>query len=182
MRQVNQRVALRARLAPLSPMESLEYIEHRLLASGASELTQIMSPSAAWRIAEAAEGIKSVSNILADTVLIAGLGYLFQRDHSVGPAVVTALREQTWQAGVEIDDLSFGPIAVVQRFQDRPDHFGRVVLVSAVVRQREPGGIYGYRWGGCLPRPHLHPLAITRCTCLISHQCSQSPLHGIGGG
>jgi general secretion pathway protein A len=74
MRQVNQRVALRARLAPLSPMESLEYIEHRLLASGASELTQIMSPSAAWRIAEAADGIPRVINILADNVLIAGLG------------------------------------------------------------------------------------------------------------
>jgi len=74
MRQVNQRVALRARLAPLSPSESLEYIEHRLLESGASELGQIMSPSAAWRIAEAAEGIPRRINILADNVLIAGLG------------------------------------------------------------------------------------------------------------
>src|ERR1700676_1789035 len=74
MRQVNQRVALRARLAPLGLSESIEYIEHRLLASGAEDLTQILSPSAAWRIAEAARGIPRAINILADNVLIAGLG------------------------------------------------------------------------------------------------------------
>ena len=74
MRQVNQRVALRARLAPLSLNESIEYIEHRLLASGADDLTQILSPSAAWRIAEAGGGIPRAINILADNVLIAGLG------------------------------------------------------------------------------------------------------------
>lgn len=74
MRQVNQRVALRARLAPLSLNESVEYIEHRLLMSGATDLLQILSPGAAWRIAEAAGGIPRVINILADNVLIAGLG------------------------------------------------------------------------------------------------------------
>jgi general secretion pathway protein A len=74
MRQVNQRVALRARLAPLGLTESMEYIEHRLLASGAEDLTQILSPSAAWRIAEAANGLPRAINILADNVLIAGLG------------------------------------------------------------------------------------------------------------
>jgi general secretion pathway protein A len=74
MRQVNQRVALRARLAPLGLEESIEYIEHRLLASGAAELTQILSPTAAWRIAEAARGLPRAINILADNVLIAGLG------------------------------------------------------------------------------------------------------------
>jgi general secretion pathway protein A len=74
MRQVNQRVALRARLAPLGSDESIEYIEHRLLASGAQDLTQILSPAAAARIAEAANGIPRTINILADNVLIAGLG------------------------------------------------------------------------------------------------------------
>jgi general secretion pathway protein A len=74
MRQVNQRVAMRARLAPLSLTESLEYIEHRLLASGAEDLSQVMSPTAAWRIAEAADGFPRAINILADNVLIAGLG------------------------------------------------------------------------------------------------------------
>jgi general secretion pathway protein A len=74
MRQVSQRVALRARLAPLGLVESIEYIEHRLMASGAEDLMQILSPSAAWRIAEAARGIPRAINILADNVLIAGFG------------------------------------------------------------------------------------------------------------
>jgi hypothetical protein len=59
---------------PLTLSESLEYIEHRLLASGAEDLSQIMSPTAAWHIAEAAAGIPRAINILADNVLIAGLG------------------------------------------------------------------------------------------------------------
>ncbi len=74
MRQVNQRVALRARLAPLNLTESVEYIEHRLLASGADDLMQILTPRAAWRVAEAANGIPRAINILADNVLIAGFG------------------------------------------------------------------------------------------------------------
>src|SRR5712692_4207071 len=74
MRQVNQRVALRARLGAFSVEESFEYIEHRLRVSGAVDITQVMSPSAAWLIAEAAGGIPRVINILADNALIAGFG------------------------------------------------------------------------------------------------------------
>ncbi len=74
MRQVNQRVALRARLAAFGVEESFEYIGHRLRASGAAELAQVMSPSAAWLIAEAAGGIPRTINILADNALIAGFG------------------------------------------------------------------------------------------------------------
>jgi general secretion pathway protein A len=74
MRQVNQRVALRARLAALSVEESFAYIDHRLRVSGASEMEQVMSPSAAWLIAEAAGGVPRVINILADNALIAGFG------------------------------------------------------------------------------------------------------------
>src|SRR5215813_12366964 len=74
MRQVNQRVALRARLAPLSFEQSVEYIEQRLLGCGAYHYAQVLSPSAAEYIAEAAGGIPRVINILADNVLIAGFG------------------------------------------------------------------------------------------------------------
>jgi general secretion pathway protein A len=74
MRQVNQRVALRARITPLGFEQSLEYIEQRLLACGAYHYAQVLSPSACERIAEAAGGIPRVINILADNVLIAGFG------------------------------------------------------------------------------------------------------------
>jgi general secretion pathway protein A len=74
MRQVAQRVALRARLAPLDLEESFEYLDHRLRVSGAADLAQVMSPSAAWLIAEAGGGIPRCLNILADNALIAGFG------------------------------------------------------------------------------------------------------------
>ena len=74
MRQVAQRVALRARLRLLSFEEGLEYVEHRLLESGANDIGQVMSPSTAWLIVEASGGIPRVINILADNVLIAGFG------------------------------------------------------------------------------------------------------------
>jgi general secretion pathway protein A len=74
MRQVNQRVALRARLGAFGVEESVDYIEHRLRVSGAGDIAQVMSPSAAWLIAEAAGGIPRRINILADNALIAGFG------------------------------------------------------------------------------------------------------------
>jgi type II secretory pathway predicted ATPase ExeA len=74
MRQVAQRVALRARLAALSPEESIDYVEYRLVACGARELGQVLSESAAWTIVEESGGIPRRINILADNVLIAGFG------------------------------------------------------------------------------------------------------------
>lgn len=111
MRQVNQRVALRARLAPLGLNESIEYIEHRLLASGAEDLTQILSPSAAWRIAEAANGLPRAINILADNVLIAGLG---AGQRPVGAWLAdNAIREFVAKSGVA------SPVRARRRFWGR---------------------------------------------------------------
>ncbi len=84
-------------------------------------------------------------------VMIAGVGYTNLRDLSVGPVLVPRLREMEWPSDVDVDDWSFGPIAVVQRLEDRPGHYDRIVLVSAVGRGREPGGVYCYRWRGDLP-------------------------------
>jgi general secretion pathway protein A len=111
MRQVNQRVALRARLAPLGLTESIEYIEHRLLASGAEDLMQILSPSAAWRIAEAANGLPRAINILADNVLIAGLG---AGQRPVGAWLAdNAIREFVAKSGVA------SPVRTRRRFWGR---------------------------------------------------------------
>jgi hydrogenase maturation protease len=84
-------------------------------------------------------------------ILVAGVGYQFLRDLSVGPALVPMLRELSWPEHVEIEDLSFGPIAVVQRFEDRTEPYQRIVVVSSVERGREPGRVYCYRWSGELP-------------------------------
>lgn len=84
-------------------------------------------------------------------VLIAGVGYQNLRDLSVGPAIVPLLRDLAWPVGVEVDDLSFGPIAVVQRLQDRPGYYERIVLVASVQRGRRAGQVTCYRWGGQVP-------------------------------
>jgi hydrogenase maturation protease len=86
-------------------------------------------------------------------VMVAGVGYTNLRDLSLGPVLVPRLRDLDWPDGIEVDDLSFGPIAVVLRLRDRPDYYQRMVLVSAVERGRAPGGPYCYRWTGELPDP-----------------------------
>ncbi|HEY1796691.1 MAG TPA: AAA family ATPase [Stellaceae bacterium] len=74
MRQVAQRIALRARLGALSLEESVDYLAYRLVACGARDLGQALSATAAATIAQAAGGIPRRINILADNVLIAGFG------------------------------------------------------------------------------------------------------------
>lgn len=84
-------------------------------------------------------------------VLIAAVGYRNLRDMSVAHEVLPALQQMEWPPEVEFDDLSFGPIAIVQRFQAQPGYFDRLVLISAVERGRPPGSVHRYRWAGDLP-------------------------------
>ncbi|HEV2072140.1 MAG TPA: hydrogenase maturation protease [Thermomicrobiales bacterium] len=84
-------------------------------------------------------------------VLIAGVGYPFLRDLSIGPVLVEGLRQLEWPAGIEVDDWSFNPIAIVQRMEERSEPYDRIVFLSGVERGREPGRVYRYRWQGELP-------------------------------
>jgi type II secretory pathway predicted ATPase ExeA len=74
LRQVRERIAIRARIAPLTKTESEEYIDHRLnLVS--REPRAVFSKQALDRIVKSANGIPRRLNILCDAVLIAGFGY-----------------------------------------------------------------------------------------------------------
>ena len=84
-------------------------------------------------------------------VLVGGVGYRNLRDGSVGPWVADTLAEQA-PNGVEVEDLSYGPVQILHNLQDRPP-YDRLVLVGAVSRGREPGTVERYRWGGELPPP-----------------------------
>ena len=64
-------------------------------------------------------------------VLIGGVGYRNLRDHSAGVKVTDALAAWAWPAGVIIEDLSYNPIAVVQRLEDDRGVFERIVLVDS---------------------------------------------------
>lgn len=90
-------------------------------------------------------------------VLIAGVGYRNLRDHSVGPLMVDRLAGRAFggTADVRVEDLSFGPIAVVQRLEDDlPENpFDLAIFVAGYPRAplREPGALACYRWDGVLP-------------------------------
>jgi len=77
--------------------------------------------------------------------LVAGVGYRNLRDLSFGPLVVDRLRTFAWPPEVEIEDLSYGPISAVHRFQECPAV--RMVLIGATRRNRVPGRLYRFRPG-----------------------------------
>lgn len=84
-------------------------------------------------------------------ILIGCVGHPFLRDTSVGPTLVPALKDMDWPDGVEIYDIHFGPIHAVQWLEETPGYFNRVVFLSAVKRDREPGSVCLYRWDHALP-------------------------------
>ena len=97
-------------------------------------------------------------------VIVAGIGYRNLRDHSIGCEVVDRLATQPWGADIVVEDLSYNPIAVVQRLQDEaPAHrFQRAVIVAAVERAgRAPGTVTAYRWDGGLPSDDEIQRAVT---------------------
>ncbi len=88
----------------------------------------------------------------AARTLIGGVGYRFTRDLSFGPLVIDRLRRESWPDGVEIEDLSYAPIAIVQRWTEEPP--SRLILVGAVARGDRPAGtICHYCPTGVLPDP-----------------------------
>lgn len=84
--------------------------------------------------------------------LVGGVGYSNLRDLSLGPVLTAQLAGMDWPHDVQIDeDLSYGPIAIVQRFQALEKPYERIVLISAVSRGRSTGTITVYKWSGEMP-------------------------------
>ena len=74
LRQVRERIVLRARIAPLTKTESEDYIDHRL-SLVRREPRAVFSKQALDRIVKSANGIPRRLNILCDSALITGFGY-----------------------------------------------------------------------------------------------------------
>lgn len=73
LRQLRQRLAVRATLHPFTAKESHDYIDHRLSRAGGST-KKIFSARAVRRIVRYAKGFPRMLNILCDNALIAGYG------------------------------------------------------------------------------------------------------------
>ncbi|MBA3648699.1 MAG: hypothetical protein H0W62_09130 [Chitinophagales bacterium] len=93
-------------------------------------------------------------------VFIGTVGYHNLSNHSIGSALLPKLQKMNWGKGVEVDELNWGPIAIVQKFQSLPTQYDRVILLSAIERPgRKIGDITVFKWKGKLPDEEL----IQRC-------------------
>ena len=84
-------------------------------------------------------------------VLVGTLGYHFLRDYSLGPKLLPELRALDWPPGVEVDELNWGPIAIVYQFETLAVPYERVVILTATARGRPAGTLTLFRWQGTLP-------------------------------
>jgi hypothetical protein len=84
-------------------------------------------------------------------VVIGIVGYYgFVRGYPLGPELMERLRALAWPAGVEIHEMNWGPVAIVQDFQARPasEALERVVLIGALDRGAPRGTVSCRRWAG----------------------------------
>ena len=84
-------------------------------------------------------------------VLVGTIGYENLRDFSIGPKLLPELRAIDWLPRVDVEELNWGPIAIVQNFEAMTTPYDRVVILAANRRGRPTGTITTYRWGGGLP-------------------------------
>lgn len=90
LRQLRQRITVRYHLKPLSRVEVAQYIQHRLLVSGAKD-APYFTPMAIWRIYRYSGGIPRLVNALSDKCLLAG--YVQQKDQIDYRTVGYAIQE-----------------------------------------------------------------------------------------
>jgi hydrogenase maturation protease len=87
-------------------------------------------------------------------ILVAGVGYMHLSDLSFGPMMVERLQTMDWPEGVRVEDFSYGPMAILEWFEESPGkRFDRAIFIGAEGRGREPGTLSAYEWLAELPPP-----------------------------
>lgn len=84
LRQLKQRIAVRATLRTLTPLESVAYIRHRFERAG-GDFHGVFAPGAVRSLLRHAKGSPRALNILCDNVLLAGFG---AEQRPIRPALV----------------------------------------------------------------------------------------------
>ena len=83
--------------------------------------------------------------------LIGIVGYYgFVRGYPLGPELMERLQALSWPDAVELREMNWGPVAIVQDFQALPQARKpeRVVLVGALDRGLAHGSVSRRRWAG----------------------------------
>ncbi|MFT6809755.1 MAG: hypothetical protein ACJA01_002993 [Saprospiraceae bacterium] len=89
---------------------------------------------------------------LSKKTLVGTVGYHILGNHSMPPMLFPHLQKLALPEYVKVDELNWGPVAVVQMFEAEQPAFERVVIVCAIEREeREIGQISIYKWEGGLP-------------------------------
>ncbi len=84
MRQLNQRIAVRAQVKPLTDRESEDYIQHRLCLAGCNR-SEVFSRAAMKLIIQRAQGNPRILNIVCDNALANGYGH---QAETIDPKIV----------------------------------------------------------------------------------------------
>jgi general secretion pathway protein A len=79
LRQLAQRVAVRARIEPLTVRQCSRYVQHRIHCAGRSDDPPLFTGPALWHLARVSRGIPRTLNICCDNALINGYGYGAER-------------------------------------------------------------------------------------------------------
>ena len=80
------------------------------------------------------------------------IGYHNLSNHSIAPLLIDKIKQQEWAKNVTVEEMNWGPIAIVQWFQALETPFERVVLFTAIQRpKRKIGDLTLFKWGGRTP-------------------------------
>lgn len=103
----------------------------------------------------------------AVTSLVGGVSELLQGDLDLGRLAVERLRAADFGPDVVVEDLHYGAVAVAQRLAElRPQ---LLVLVSAVVRDRQPGSVTRSRIDPPPPDPARTQVAVSNAVTGYVH-------------
>lgn len=84
--------------------------------------------------------------------LIGTVGYHLLQNHSLGPILLPKLEEIDWPELVVVEEMNWGPIAIVQYFESLEIPFEKVIFLVAIERpNRIIGDIDIFKWKGKLP-------------------------------
>jgi general secretion pathway protein A len=98
MRHVNQRIAQRCHLTPLSPDEARLYVRHRLAVAGAPDAA-LFTDAAIQKIANYSEGTPRVINMVCDLCLVTGYATGTRRIEAGAVEAAIAYLEDTERPG-----------------------------------------------------------------------------------
>ena len=74
--------------------------------------------------------------------------YQFVRGYPIGPTLKEYIDAADWADNVEIKEMNWGPIAIVQEFQAEKINYDRFLLITAVDRGLPAGTVTCRRWVG----------------------------------